>query len=55
MKIKRKAGENYKKPGELFRTTNKEELEEVTEGAAVTIRKSKAAVPSLERITEAVI
>ena len=51
-KLKEKLEENYKKTGELFHTFNKEELEEVTEGAAVRICKPKFVIPSLKRFTE---
>lgn len=43
-KLKEKLEENYKKSGGLFQTSGKEELEEVAEGAAVTIRKPKPVV-----------
>ncbi len=52
-KLKEKLEENYQKTGGLFRTFGKEELAKVTEGAAVTIRKTKPVVqPSFVRVTE---
>ena len=51
-KLKEKLEKNYKKTGGLFHTFNKEELEKVTEGAAVTICKSEPVLPSPERLGE---
>ncbi|CAB4021195.1 Hypothetical predicted protein [Paramuricea clavata] len=48
-KLKEELEKNYKKTGGLFRTFGKEGLEEVDEGAAVTIRKPEPVVPSVER------
>ena len=52
-KFKEKPEENYKKAGELFHTSGKEEeLEEVAKGAAVTFRKPKPTGPSFEYFSE---
>jgi hypothetical protein len=49
-KLKEELEKNYKKTGGLFRTSGKEGLEEVAEGAALTVRKSEPVVPSIKRI-----
>ncbi len=44
IKLKGRLQENYKKTGEIFHTLGKEELDEINEGAAMTIRKPKPSV-----------
>ena len=42
-KLKTKLGKNYKRTGKLFHSLGKEEIDEIAEGAAVTVRKQKCA------------
>ncbi|CAB4026171.1 Hypothetical predicted protein, partial [Paramuricea clavata] len=53
-KLKEELEKNYIKTGGLFRTFGKEGLEEVAEGAALTVCKSEPVVPSIKRIRKVV-
>ena len=54
-KLKEKLKKNYEKTGSLLVTSHKEKLEEVTEGAAVTIRRLQPVLPSSEKLTEIIL
>ena len=53
-KLKEKMEKNYTKTDKLFPTLIKEDVEEIAEGAAVTVHRPQPALPSLERIKEIV-
>ena len=48
-KLKEKLGEKYKKKGKLFHADTKEVLDEIADGAAVTIRKPKSSYQNISK------